>query len=188
MQCRTQRSVKLGCSSEYTTSENLENSGGSTQFFYSRRPRYQLSTEAALAVLDYGGLRKERSRGNCYGHVASTSRIQKLENRFKSAVSHSPKYPRAAMQWIGEVEYAESIDELVTSASITGDPILDFENLDFKIASGLRKSLTGNVKKQVTTAEGKAQSEKGSLTGTQIVVDDIRVLQNLWRQWCHLGH
>ena len=46
--------------------------------------------------------------------------------------------------------------------------IPDFENLDFKIASGLSKNLTGNFKKQVTTAEGKAQSENTSLTGRQI--------------------
>ena len=73
---------------------------------------------------------------------------------FKSELSHSSQYPRAAMLWIGEVEDEKSIDELISSASITGRSIPDFENLDFKIASGLRKILTGNFKKQVTTAEG----------------------------------
>ena len=63
---------------------------------------------------------------------------------------------------------AKSMDELTTSASMTGDPIPDFENLDFKIASGLGKILTGNFKKQVHTAEGKAHSKKRSLTGRQI--------------------
>ena len=72
------------------------------------------------------------------------------------------------MLWIGEVEFAESIDELITSASLKRSPILDFENLDFKIASGLKKRLAGNFKKQVATAEGKAQSEKRSRTGRQI--------------------
>ena len=64
----------------------------------------------------------------------------------------------AAMQWIGEVEDGKSIDGLITSASITGKPIPDFENLDFKIASGHRKIQTGNLKQRVDTAEGKAQS------------------------------
>ena len=58
------------------------------------------------------------------------------------------------MLWIGEVEDEKSIDELISSASITGRSIPDFENLDFKIAGGLRKIQTGNFKKQVTTAEG----------------------------------
>ena len=46
------------------------------------------------------------------------------------------------MLWVGEVEDAKNIDDLITSASVTRKPILDFENLDFKIASGLRKILT----------------------------------------------
>ena len=45
---------------------------------------------------------------------------------------------RAAMLCIGQVEEAESIDDLITSASETGRLIRNFENLDFKIASGLR--------------------------------------------------
>ena len=54
-------------------------------------------------------------------------------------------------------------------APFTGKSIPDFENLDFKIASGLRKILTGHFKKQVTTAEGKGRSEKRSVTGRQTV-------------------
>ena len=34
------------------------------------------------------------------------------------------------MLWIGEVEDADSIDDLITSASISGRPIPDFEGLD----------------------------------------------------------
>ena len=39
----------------------------------------------------------------------------------------------------GEVEDAECIGDHIASASFTGGPIVDFENLDFKIASGLMK-------------------------------------------------
>ena len=68
----------------------------------------------------------------------------------------------------GEVQDAKSIDELITSASTTGRRTPDFENLDFKIATGLRKILTGDFEKQVTEAEGKAQSETRSVTGREI--------------------
>ena len=64
------------------------------------------------------------------------------------------------MLWICEVEDARSIDDLTTSASVKNP---DFDNLDFQIASGFRKILTRNLGKQVTTAEGKAQSEKDHL-------------------------
>ena len=60
------------------------------------------------------------------------------------------------------------MNELISSACITGKSIADFENLHFKIASGLKNVLTRNFKKQATTAEGKAQSEKRSLTGTRL--------------------
>ena len=63
---------------------------------------------------------------------------------------------------------AESIGDIIISALVTGQPILDFENLDFKIAHGFRKITPGNFKKQVTTAEGQAPSEKRALTGRQI--------------------
>ena len=86
---------------------------------------------------------------------------------FKNVVSFFA-IPRAAMLWIGEVEDAKSIDDIIVSASLSGRPILDFENLDFKIASGLVKILTGTCFQQVTTAEGKTQSQKRSLTGRLI--------------------
>ena len=70
---------------------------------------------------------------------------------------------------VGEVEDAYSIDDLITSASITGEPKADFENLDFKIGSGLRKILTRYFTKKVSTVESKAQAEMRSLTGRQII-------------------
>ena len=72
------------------------------------------------------------------------------------------------MLWIGESYDGKRIGDLITSSSFTGRPILDIENLDFKIARGLRKTQTGNFKKQVTTGEGEAQLERRSLTGRQI--------------------
>ena len=59
---------------------------------------------------------------------------------FKIEVSHSSQHSRAAILYgLVRCRMALSMDELTTSASITGDPIPDFENLDFKIASGLGK-------------------------------------------------
>ena len=68
---------------------------------------------------------------------------QKLEvgKSDSKAKSHSPQHPRDAMLWNCEVEDAESIDDLITSESTRGKSIGDFENLDFKIASGRDRSL-----------------------------------------------
>ena len=46
------------------------------------------------------------------------------------------------MLWIGEVEDAKSIDDLITAASITRRPILDFENLDFQDCKRTEESST----------------------------------------------
>ena len=54
---------------------------------------------------------------------------------FKREVSHSSQHPRSAVPWVGEAEDSENIDELITSASVTGAPIPGFEILDFKLAS-----------------------------------------------------
>ena len=72
------------------------------------------------------------------------------------------------MLWIGEVADAKSIDDHISSASISGKSIPDLKNHDFKTASELRTIVTGNLEKQVTTVEGKAQSEERQLTGRQL--------------------
>ena len=96
----------------------------------------------------------------------TNSEVGSLASKAESLILRN--IPEPQRLWIGEVEDGKSIGELITSAFITGRPILDTENLDFKIASGLRKIRTGNFKKQVTTAEGTAQSETRSLAGRQV--------------------
>ena len=100
--------------------------------------------------------------------------------RFTSEVSHSSQYSRAA-ELYGLVRWrmAKSMDELTTSASITGDPIPDFENLDLKIASGLGKILTGNFKKQVHHSR-RQSSFKEEITHRQTdCLDDLRILNKI---------
>ena len=46
------------------------------------------------------------------------------------------------MSWINEVEMAGSIDDLMTSQSIKGESFPDFEMLDARIASALRKIIS----------------------------------------------
>ena len=72
------------------------------------------------------------------------------------------------MLWIGEVADAKSTDDLISSASISGKAIPDLKNHDFKTASELRTTVTGNLEKQGTTVEGKAQSEERQLTDRQL--------------------
>ena len=90
----------------------------------------------------------------------STNTIQNLDTSFKSEILHSLQNRTADIVWAGEVKEAESVDEFITSASATRDSVQDFENLDFKKASGVRKLVTGR---------GKAQSGKSLISGKRIV-------------------
>ena len=64
----------------------------------------------------------------------------KTEVRAKSAVHHITKH------WVKKVEIAKSIDELITSQSITGrTDFTDYDLLDAVVASALKKLLDKHV-------------------------------------------
>ena len=86
----------------------------------------------------------------------------KLTSEAKSFILRSIPEPLCYgfILWIGEVEDDKSIDDLITSASIIGDLILDFENLDFKIASGLRSQ-----QPKAKLNQGRAHSQADRLLG-----------------------
>ena len=100
------------------------------------------------------------------------NQLQKAESLILSSI------PQALCCGLVKLRDAECVDELTS-----GKPIPDFENLEFKIASGLTKIPTGNFKKKkVTTAEGKVQQEKKITYWQTDRLDDLRLLQNQWRQ------
>ena len=60
--------------------------------------------------------------------------------RFKTEVCTCSQFPTEAMQWIKEVELVDSVDELKSSSSVRGISMPNFEVLDARIASALKKS------------------------------------------------
>ena len=81
------------------------------------------------------------------------------------------------MHWINEVEIAKSIDDLVTSQSITGrKDFPDFEMRDAKIASALKRLLDKHIhfRKRVSVEERRAQNFDRFLRGRQNCFHDLR--------------
>ena len=73
------------------------------------------------------------------------------------------------MLWINEVEMVESVDDLKSLCSIRGAQGPDFEVLDAKIASALKRIiLHTRFKRKVSLEEHKAQKEDRFLRGRQI--------------------
>ena len=99
--------------------------------------------------------------------------------RFKTEVCTCPQFPTEAMQWIKEVEWVDSVDELRSSSSTRGISMPNFEVLDARIASALNKIIySSQFKRRISLEEQKAQKEYRFLRGRQIaylIYDHFRV-------------
>ena len=89
--------------------------------------------------------------------------------RFKTEVCTCSQFPTEAMQWIKEVELVDSVDELRSSSSTRGISMPNFEVLDARIASALKKIIhNSHFKRRISLEEQKAQKEDRFLRGRQI--------------------
>ena len=89
--------------------------------------------------------------------------------RFKTEVCTCSQFPTEAMLWIKEVEMVDSVDDLMSSSSIRGIQMLNFEVLDAKIASALTRIIQKTqFKRKVNLEEQKAQKQDRFLRGRQI--------------------
>ena len=97
------------------------------------------------------------------------STFQCWKTSFETEVCSCSNFPTDAMLWIKEVEMVESVDNLEASRSIGGHRFPNFEMLDVKIASSLKKIITNPyLKKRVNLEERKTQMQDPFLRGRQI--------------------
>ena len=90
---------------------------------------------------------------------------------FRTEVCMRTADRQVAMLWIKEVEVAKSIDELVTSRSITGQHTFpDFDMHDTMIASALKKltNTQSAFRKRASVEEQRAQNSDRFLRGRPI--------------------
>ena len=89
---------------------------------------------------------------------------------FKTEVCANSVFPQITMHWLKEVERAKSIDDLMTSRSITGrTDFTDYEMLDAKTAYALKKILTSvHIRRRVNVEEQRAQKDDRFLRCRQI--------------------
>ena len=73
--------------------------------------------------------------------------------RFKIEVCTCSQFPTDAMLWIKEVEMVDSVDDLMSSSSIRGIQMPNFEVLDAKIASALNKIIHNSHFKEESARE-----------------------------------
>ena len=76
--------------------------------------------------------------------------------RFKTEVCTCSQFLTEAMQWIKEVEMADSVDDLRSSSSVRGIRMPDFDALDARIASALNRIIhNSHLKRRVSLQEQK---------------------------------
>ena len=89
--------------------------------------------------------------------------------RFKTEVCTCSQFPTEALQWIKEVEKVDPVDDLRSSSSIRGISIPNFEVLDARIASALKRIIhNSHFKRKISLEEQKAPKEDLFLRGRQI--------------------
>ena len=101
------------------------------------------------------------------------------KRRFKTEVCTYSEFPTEAMHWIKEVEMFDSVDDLMSSSSVRGIRMPNFEVLDAKIASALNRIIhNSHFKRRISLEEQKAQKQDRFLRGRQIaylIYDYFRV-------------
>ena len=108
------------------------------------------------------------------GKFHDSMECQSWKVNFKTEVCSKSADPQLTMQWIKEAEIAKSIDDLMTSRSVTGrTDFPDYEMLDAMIASALKKLLThGHFRKWVSVEEQRAQKyDRFSRRATNCIYD-----------------
>ena len=89
---------------------------------------------------------------------------------FRVEVCEKAKNPMLALQWIEEIEAAKSLDDLITSKSMTGKDFLDYEELDMVMAAALKRCYDEQThfRKKISVEEQRAQKDNRFLRGRQI--------------------
>ena len=93
---------------------------------------------------------------------------------FKTEVCSCSNFPTYAMLWIKEVEMVDSVDDLKTSRSVGGHRFPNFEMLDAKIASALKKIIIKPYF-HVESQSGEAQSTRLKWKTDSSVEDRLRI-------------
>ena len=89
--------------------------------------------------------------------------------RFKTEVCTCSQFPTEAVHWITEVEMVDSVDDLMSSSSLRGIQMPNFEVLDARIASALNRIIhKTQFKSKVSLEEQNAKKEDRFLRGRQI--------------------
>ena len=101
--------------------------------------------------------------------------------RFKTEACTCSQFPTEAMLWIKEVELVDSVDDLMSSSSVRGIRMPNFEVLDARIASALNRIIhNSHFKRRVSLEEQKSPRIGPFPSRKTDCLPDLRVLSGHW--------
>ena len=104
-----------------------------------------------------------------FGEFTAPATFACWKIRFKTEVCTCSQFPTKALQWIKEVEMADSVDDLMSSSSTRCIPMPNLDVLDARIASALNKIIhNSHFKRRISLEEQEAQKQDRFLRGRQI--------------------
>ena len=81
-----------------------------------------------------------QTNNDCRFQIPTPATFAWWKTRFKTGVCTCSQFLTEATHWIKEVEMVDSVDDLKSSSSVRGIQMPNFEVLDARIASALKKS------------------------------------------------
>ena len=108
-------------------------------------------------------------RRSSFWQIPNTSYVWLLEDNIQTEVCTCSQFPTDAMLWITEVVMVDSVDDLMSSSSVSGIRMPDFEVLDAGITQALNRIFNNShSKRRSSLEEQKAQKQERFLRGRQI--------------------
>ena len=108
--------------------------------------------------------------------------------QFKIQVTTCSDFPSDAILWIKEVEMFDSLEKLKSSRSVSGKNFPNFEMLDAKIASALKKDHPEFPIQEEGQSRGtECQERRPVSTRKTDRVHDLQLLSSDWRSWYSIG-
>ena len=133
-------------------------------------PTNSSAIECKVAVPDYGGPKKRDTDASIIDKWLQPTQFRSWKISFRSEVSHSSqKNPEPISYGLVKLRMLKVLTISLPRHLLLEDQFQTSIILDFKIAGGLRKILTSNFEKQISTAEGKAQSERDHLRTNRLL-------------------
>ena len=136
-----------------------------------RQPKVQSSPVREIFSIHYGADQQRLQISDLpFDKFTTPATFACWKKRNKTEVCACSQFPTEAMHWIKEVELVDLVDDFMSSSSIKGIHMPNFEVLDARIASALNRIIHNtHFKRKVSLEEQKAKNRTVSFVEDRLL-------------------